>query len=138
MASGGIRKQSHVAVGELCAAPPKQAWRRRLNSHADRLKEFSVTFTEAVKMVFTEWLPLCLLSQIRLGLRLWSYVREEASQGRKAPIDPFTRESCKPSASQGVPLEVVAYQEASEGNSGTGKLFRDYVNHLPSRPINFL
>ena len=70
-----------------------------------------------------------------LGLRLWSYVREEASHGRvtsaasmhdfvktrmdpktvltgcdlllclqKAPIDPFTKERCKPSASQGVPL----------------------------------
>ncbi|KAH9680924.1 non-lysosomal glucosylceramidase [Citrus sinensis] len=73
------------------AAPPEQAWRRRLNSHANILKEFSVTFMEAIKMV-------------RLGIRLWSYVREEASHGRKAPIDPFTRISCKPSASQGVPL----------------------------------
>lgn len=32
-------------------APPSQAWRRRLNSHANKLKEFSVTFMEAVKMV---------------------------------------------------------------------------------------
>ncbi|KAK9138325.1 hypothetical protein Sjap_008919 [Stephania japonica] len=54
------------------ASPPEHAWRRRLNSHANLLREFSVTFREAVKM--------------------------------KAPIDPFTRESCKPSASQGVPL----------------------------------
>lgn len=45
------------------AAPPEQAWRRRLNSHANILKEFSVTFTEAIKMVtdcsllhlFTDW-----------------------------------------------------------------------------------
>ncbi|KAK6781205.1 hypothetical protein RDI58_023389 [Solanum bulbocastanum] len=51
------------------AAPPSQAWRRKLNSRASKLKEFSVTFTEAIKMV-------------RLGIRLWSYVREEASYGR--------------------------------------------------------
>ncbi|KAJ4968595.1 hypothetical protein NE237_015296 [Protea cynaroides] len=85
------------------AAPPEHAWRRRLNSHANRLKEFSVTFVEAVKMV-------------GLGIRLWSYVREEASQGRKAPIDPFTRESCKPSASQGVPL----------GGMGSGSISRGF------------
>ncbi|KAL5702713.1 glucosylceramidase [Ranunculus cassubicifolius] len=85
------------------AAPPEQAWRRRLNSHANILKEFSVTFMEALKMM-------------RLGVRLWSYVREEASKGRKAPIDPFTRESCKPSASQGVPL----------GGMGSGSISRGF------------
>ncbi|XP_042517357.1 non-lysosomal glucosylceramidase [Macadamia integrifolia] len=85
------------------AAPPQEAWRRRLNSHANILKEFSVTFVEAIKMV-------------GLGIRLWSYVREEASQGRKAPIDPFTRESCKPSASQGVPL----------GGMGSGSISRGF------------
>ncbi|KAL4292010.1 hypothetical protein GQ457_14G012250 [Hibiscus cannabinus] len=85
------------------AAPPTHAWRRRLNSHANILKEFSVTFMEAIKMV-------------RLGIRLWSYVREEASHGRKAPIDPFTRESCKPSASQGVPL----------GGMGSGSISRGF------------
>ncbi|KAK1257159.1 hypothetical protein QJS04_geneDACA024892 [Acorus gramineus] len=85
------------------AAPPQQAWRRRLNSHANRLKEFNVTFREAIKMM-------------RLGVRLWSYVREEASHGRKAPIDPFTRESCKPSASQGVPL----------GGMGSGSISRGF------------
>ncbi|KAK4854726.1 hypothetical protein QYF36_000564 [Acer negundo] len=85
------------------AAPPEQAWRRRLNSHANILKEFSVTFMEAIRMV-------------RLGIRLWSYIREEASHGRKAPIDPFTRESCKPSASQGVPL----------GGMGSGSISRGF------------
>lgn len=85
------------------SAPPEHAWRRRLNSHANILKEFSVTFTEAIKMV-------------RLGVRLWSYVREEASHGRKAPIDPFSRESCKPSASQGVPL----------GGMGSGSISRGF------------
>ncbi|KAM3409162.1 hypothetical protein ACQJBY_001871 [Aegilops geniculata] len=49
--------------------PPEHAWRRKLSSHANRLKEFNVTFREAFKMM-------------KLGLRLWSYVREEASQGR--------------------------------------------------------
>ncbi|CAK8571966.1 unnamed protein product [Lathyrus sativus] len=85
------------------AAPPEHAWRRRLNSHANLLKEFRVTFMEAIKMV-------------RLGIRMWSYVREEASHGRKAPIDPFTRESCKPSASQGVPL----------GGMGSGSISRGF------------
>lgn len=33
------------------AAPPEQALRRKLNSHASLLKEFSITFTEAIKMV---------------------------------------------------------------------------------------
>ena len=33
------------------AAPPEQAWRRKLNSHATILKEFSVTFMEAIKLV---------------------------------------------------------------------------------------
>ncbi|KAK9121555.1 hypothetical protein Syun_019172 [Stephania yunnanensis] len=32
------------------ASPPEHAWRRRLNSHANLLREFSVTFREAVKM----------------------------------------------------------------------------------------
>ncbi|RRT65942.1 hypothetical protein B296_00037382 [Ensete ventricosum] len=32
-------------------APPEHAWRRRLNNHANILKEFSVTFVEAVRMV---------------------------------------------------------------------------------------
>ncbi|KAI3430132.1 Heme O synthase [Psidium guajava] len=85
------------------AAPPEHAWRRRLDSHANILKEFSVTFREAIKMV-------------RLGVRLWSYIREEAAYGRKAPIDPFTRESCKPSASQGVPL----------GGMGSGSISRGF------------
>ncbi|XP_059632323.1 uncharacterized protein LOC132274968 [Cornus florida] len=87
------------------AAPPEQAWRRKLNSHASILKEFSVTFMEAIKMV-------------RLGIRLWSYVREEASQGRKAPIDPFTRESCKQSASHGVPLGGMGSGSISRGFGG--------------------
>ncbi|KAL5709748.1 glucosylceramidase [Ranunculus cassubicifolius] len=52
---------------------------------------------------------------MRLGVRLWSYVREEASKGRKAPIDPFTRESCKPSASQGVPLGGMRSGSISRG-----------------------
>ncbi|KVH90959.1 Beta-glucosidase, GBA2 type [Cynara cardunculus var. scolymus] len=69
-------------------APPEQAWRRKLNTHASILKEFSITFMEAIKM-------------ITLGIRLWSYVREEASHGRRAPIDPFNREG-KPLASQGI------------------------------------
>ncbi|KAF5452152.1 hypothetical protein F2P56_027182 [Juglans regia] len=85
------------------SAPPAHAWRRRLNSHANILKGFSITFMEAIRMV-------------QLGIRLWSYIRKEASYGRKAPIDPFTRESCKPSASQGVPL----------GGMGSGSISRGF------------
>ncbi|KAI8537993.1 hypothetical protein RHMOL_Rhmol09G0066500 [Rhododendron molle] len=85
------------------AAPPEHAWRRRLNSHATILKEFSVTFMEAIKLM-------------RLGIRMWSYVREEASQGRTAPINPFKRESCKPSATLGVPL----------GGMGSGSISRGF------------
>ncbi|CAH1436386.1 unnamed protein product [Lactuca virosa] len=83
-------------------APPEHAWRRKLNSHAGILKEFSVTFMEAMKM-------------IGLGIRLWSYVREEASHGRRAPIDPFNREG-KPAATQGVPL----------GGMGSGSITRGF------------
>ncbi|KAF6140182.1 hypothetical protein GIB67_028988 [Kingdonia uniflora] len=109
------------------AAPPEQAWRRKLNSHANLLKEFSVTFTEALKM-------------IRLGVRLWSYVREEASYGRKAPIDPFTKESCKPSASQGVPLGgmgLLQFTSVSSRNNRSGSIsrgFRGEFKHLQILP----
>lgn len=33
------------------AIPPEQAWRRKLDSNASILKEFSITFMEAIKMV---------------------------------------------------------------------------------------
>ncbi|KAI5068564.1 hypothetical protein GOP47_0016909 [Adiantum capillus-veneris] len=71
-------------------APPPQAWRRKLDSHANFLKEFTLTFKETFKM-------------IRLGLRVWQYARSERAKGRKAPIDPF-RTGPKPAASHGVPL----------------------------------
>ncbi|KAJ6705013.1 NON-LYSOSOMAL GLUCOSYLCERAMIDASE [Salix purpurea] len=104
------------------AAPPEQAWRRRLNSHANILKEFSVTFREAIQMV-------------RLGIRLWSYVREEASHGRKAPIDPFTRESCKPSASQGVPLGGMGSGSISRGFRGEFRQWQIVPGICESSPV---
>lgn len=104
------------------AAPPVQAWRRKLNSHASILKEFSVTFREAIKMV-------------RLGLRLWSYVREEASHGRKAPIDPFTRISCKPSASQGVPLGGMGSGSITRGFRGEFRNFQIVPGTCDASPI---
>ncbi|KAG6521629.1 hypothetical protein ZIOFF_018754 [Zingiber officinale] len=103
-------------------APPEHAWRRRLNSHANRLKEFSVTFMEAIKM-------------LRLGVRLWSYVREEASQGRKAPIDPFTREQCKPSASQGVPLGGMGSGSISRGFRGEFKHWQIVPGSCETSPV---
>ncbi|PWZ56622.1 hypothetical protein Zm00014a_001397 [Zea mays] len=135
-------------------APPEQAWRRRLNSHANILKEFSVTFMEAMRMM-------------SLGLRLWSYVREEASHGRvtsaillcmiffrtqmdpktvltgcdlllclqKAPIDPFTKERCKPSASQGVPLGGMGSGSISRGFRGEFKNWHIIPGLCESSPV---
>ncbi|KAF3635333.1 hypothetical protein FXO38_24685 [Capsicum annuum] len=90
-------------------AQPSQAWRRKLNNHASKLKEFSVTFREAIKMA-------------RLGIRLWSYVREEASYGRRALIDLFTQKRCKPSQFQGVPLGGI-------GKVGLIRIFHQQMNH---------
>uniref|UniRef100_A0A1J3JKR9 Non-lysosomal glucosylceramidase n=1 Tax=Noccaea caerulescens TaxID=107243 RepID=A0A1J3JKR9_NOCCA len=104
------------------AAPPPHAWRRRLNCHANILKEFSITFREAVKMV-------------RLGIRLWSYVREEASHGRKAPIDPFTKENCKPSASQGVPLGGMGSGSISRGFRGEFKQWQIIPGTCDTSPM---
>lgn len=104
------------------AIPPEQAWRRKLDSHASILKEFSITFMEAIKM-------------IRLGIRLWSYVREEASHGRKAPIDPFTRESCKPSASLGVPLGGMGSGSISRGFRGEFRHFQLVPGACETSPI---
>lgn len=83
-------------------APPQIAWRRRLNSHANLLREFNVTFKEAVKM-------------IKLGFRLWTYIQAERSEGRTPPIDPFTRQ-IRPSACHGVPL----------GGMGSGSIGRGF------------
>ncbi|KAK4750952.1 hypothetical protein SAY87_004434 [Trapa incisa] len=104
------------------SAPPEQAWRRRLNSHANILKEFSVTFREAIKM-------------IRLGIRLWSFIREEASHGRKAPIDPFTKESCKPSASQGVPLGGMGSGSISRGFRGEFRQWQIIPSLCEASPV---
>ncbi|XP_020222782.1 non-lysosomal glucosylceramidase [Cajanus cajan] len=104
------------------SAPPEQAWRRRLNSHANLLKEFRITFVEAIKMV-------------RLGIRIWSYVREEASHGRKAPIDPFTRESCKPSASQGVPLGGMGSGSISRGFRGEFRQWQIIPSSCEASPV---
>eukprot|EP00249_Psilotum_nudum_P025025 c29353_g1_i1 orf=734-3784(+) len=83
-------------------APPPLAWRRKLNSHANFLKEFKVTFWEALRM-------------LGLGLRLWNYAKAEQAQGRIAPIDPFNRKT-KPSACHGVPL----------GGMGAGSIGRGF------------
>ncbi|XP_074268995.1 uncharacterized protein LOC141592367 [Silene latifolia] len=104
------------------AAPPRHAWRRRLNSHANLLKEFSVTFIEAIKLV-------------RLGIRLWSYVREEASYGRKAPIDPFSKEKTKPSASQGVPLGGMGSGSISRGFRGEFKHWQIIPGLCDASPV---
>lgn len=46
-------------------SPPEQAWRRRLNSHANLLKEFSVTFMEAMRMVcYNAWFSACCSSSL--------------------------------------------------------------------------
>ncbi|XWS09124.1 hypothetical protein CRYUN_Cryun40dG0059100 [Craigia yunnanensis] len=117
-----ISRNTLQLFGFDSAAPPKQAWRRKLNSHANILKEFSVTFMEAIKMV-------------RLGIRLWSYIRKEASHGRKAPIDPFTRESCKPSASQGVPLGGMGSGSISRGFRGEFRQWQIVPGTCDASPV---
>ncbi|CAH9086261.1 unnamed protein product [Cuscuta epithymum] len=104
------------------ASPPSQAWRRKLNTHASILKEFTITFSEAIKM-------------IRLGIRLWSYVREEASHGRKAPIDPFTRERCRPSASLGAPLGGMGSGSISRGFRGEFRHFQILPAECETPPV---
>ncbi|PHU14273.1 hypothetical protein BC332_15478 [Capsicum chinense] len=64
------------------------------------------------------------LFQARLGIRLWSYVREEASYGRGALIDLFTQKCCKPSAFQGVPLGEIGSGSISRGFRGEFKHFQ--------------
>ncbi|WVY96015.1 hypothetical protein V8G54_028166 [Vigna mungo] len=76
------------------SAPPEQAWRRRLNSHANLLKEF-----------------------------------------RKAPIDPFTRESCKPSASQGVPLGGMGSGSISRGFRGEFRQWQIIPSLCEASPV---
>ncbi|KAJ3682368.1 hypothetical protein LUZ60_014941 [Juncus effusus] len=117
-----VNKSSLQLLDFEGGAPPEQAWRRRLNNHATLLKEFSITFREAIRMM-------------RLGVRLWSYVREEASQGRKAPIDPFTRESCKPSASEGVPLGGMGSGSISRGFRGEFKNWQIIPGSIEMSPV---
>lgn len=83
-------------------APPRHAWRRKLNSDVHFLKEFSLTLLETLKM-------------LRLGLRVWQYARSERAKGRKAPIDPFDK-GPRPAASHGVPL----------GGMGAGSIGRGF------------
>ncbi|KAG7013440.1 Non-lysosomal glucosylceramidase [Cucurbita argyrosperma subsp. argyrosperma] len=117
-----ISKSTLQLLDSDSALPPEQAWRRKLNGHANILKEFSITFSEAIKMV-------------RLGIRLWSYVREEASQGRKAPIDPFTREDCKPSASHGVPLGGMGSGSISRGFRGEFRQWQIIPGTCEASPV---
>lgn len=85
-----VNRATVQALEADAGAPPHQAWRRKLDSHANFLKEFTLTFMETFKMM-------------RLGWRVWKYARSERAKGRKAPIDPF-RTGPKPAASHGVPL----------------------------------
>lgn len=97
-----VHRTTMQTLGSDPGAPPSLAWRRKLDSHANFLKEFSLTFLETFKM-------------IGLGLRMWQYVRSERSKGRIPPIDPFNR-ATKPAASHGVPL----------GGMGAGSIGRGF------------
>eukprot|EP00897_Mesotaenium_endlicherianum_P001001 jgi/Mesen1/10901/ME000095S10238 len=81
---------SSVQLDKESGAPLSPAWKRKLNDHANPLKEFSVTFVEAMRMM-------------GLGLRMYSHVQKEKAQGRVPIIDPFARD-VQPSACHGVPL----------------------------------
>ena len=72
-------------------APPEQAWRRKLNSHANRLKEFSITFMEAMRMV---WMPpgfasLCSFGVLRRPLNLLVLAAKFCSRNVKISDDPW-------------------------------------------------
>ncbi|WVZ62934.1 hypothetical protein U9M48_012624 [Paspalum notatum var. saurae] len=115
-------------------SPPEHAWRRKLSSHANRLKEFNVTFREAIRMVWKMQLSVihgnC--TCMKLGLRLWSYIREEASQGRldnltigrKLQLIHSLERATDPQPHKEYLLVgwgVVAFQEALEENSSIGR-----------------
>lgn len=46
-----VQKPTLTVLEDDPGAPPDQAWRRKINSNADILKEFRVTFMEGLKMV---------------------------------------------------------------------------------------
>ncbi|CAM6099912.1 unnamed protein product [Calypogeia fissa] len=98
-----VHKPTMALLDQDPGAPPKQAWRRKLNCSAGILKEFSVTFMEAIKLM-------------GLGLRMWVYNRSERAHGRVPPIDPFNKQPTRPSACHGVPL----------GGMGSGSIGRGF------------
>ncbi|KAH9616487.1 hypothetical protein KSS87_001803 [Heliosperma pusillum] len=82
-----------------------------------------------------EYVSKIALQLVRLGIRLWSYVREEASYGRKAPIDPFSKEKTKPSASQGVPLGGMGSGSISRGFRGEFKHWQIIPGLCDASPV---
>lgn len=65
------------------AIPPEQAWRRKLDSNASILKEFSITFMEAIKMVtifIPSWRNLVIYSKVFLFVDLdWLFQKFTAA-----------------------------------------------------------
>ncbi|XP_062087645.1 uncharacterized protein LOC133794435 [Humulus lupulus] len=53
----------------------------------------------------------------------------------KAPIDPFNRESCKPSASQGVPLGGMGSGSISRGFGGEFRQFQIVPGLCEGSPV---
>ncbi|XP_049933859.1 uncharacterized protein LOC116263650 isoform X4 [Nymphaea colorata] len=83
------------------AIPAPMTWHRKINSVDNAISEFTLSYTEMLKMA-------------PLGLRMLRHVRRETSKGRKALIDPFSQRKILPS--QGVPL----------GGMGAGSIVRSY------------
>ncbi|GJS77586.1 non-lysosomal glucosylceramidase-like protein isoform X1 [Tanacetum coccineum] len=111
-------------------APPEQAWRRKLNTHASILKEFSITFMEALKMFMplrryaTEFKPRW------LNILGWDGIVGVP----RAPIDPFNREG-KPLASQGVPLGGMGSGSITRGFRGEFRQFQILPGTCEASPV---
>ncbi|CAI5932010.1 unnamed protein product [Closterium sp. NIES-64] len=103
------------------AAPPEVAWVRGLDAHAAPLKEFSVTFSEALR-------------NLPLGVRLWSHNQREKSQGRVPVIDPFSRET-QPSACHGVPLGGIGACSIGRGFQGEFNRWQFAAGQCEDAPV---
>ncbi|KAJ8557814.1 hypothetical protein K7X08_004580 [Anisodus acutangulus] len=112
------------------AAPPSQAWGRKLNNLCSKLKEFSVTFRG--EKIGSAWYTSMVICKGRSILWKGNFLNLIRYMGTVAPIDPFTRERCKASASQGVPLGGMGI---SRGFRGEFRQFQILPGACETSPI---
>jgi hypothetical protein len=95
-------------------APPSQAWRRRLNSHANKLKEFSVTFMEAIKMVHAGYICIfCSCNHTKLQyiclyciIPILDIIRHYCISRFTALEDPLMRQTVQVASSEQLSKEI--------------------------------